>query len=248
MSAWTNAPGFPRIIDGNLFTCNSSSIIGDITADSPAVLVSISTLGTYNLVRNLNAVCPSGSLVTAGGCRSCEESATAVVEIKSICLDGLISLNVSDPEIILLTTSINIDTNLRNITIYFKTAKKDNDFNLIFIPSNSDKANLVIRVVFKAYENFTLNYHYNEEGAAIDVTPDSSTGSENKSTWESFLDFFTEDIPDFFSGITDPTSLISIILYVIGGLASVVVILGTLSWGMKCMSRMQTRKISVKNN
>lgn len=203
---FNNGRFLPAIIEGTYWSISSGNLVG-IRSNAPAVAVKIETVGNYTLTRNIDLVCPStGAPYTVTGCYTCPMGSLLTLKIKSTCMPGIIRFQVDNPKITLRTTSTYINITESSYPIYFDTSDKISDFKLTLI-GNAGTPSISIHYVASDYVP-VINSTVLPPQLSPDVSPNKDNSlTDNLSGFDSFLDFFITDIPNFFddmfSGLSD---------------------------------------------
>jgi hypothetical protein len=189
-------PVLPTVIDGNFLQLNGSTVIVELVQPGP-IQVGVRAEGeALSFTQITDVVCPEAGLIEAAGCYSCPEGFEIIIEARSSCGSGVVTLssiqnNLEKGKVSILTQSVILSTTIRNFTIMAITDKPLNDFELvIYSPSTFDSINLSVE--FLATEPPPL------------VKPDGEDtilGRDEKGNKWKGVNFFTKGLVDFFSNI-----------------------------------------------
>lgn len=144
---------FPAISGGDIWYYKQNTIESNLT--NPAGIdLSIKMDGSFALSQTVSLVCPKMSLVSASGCYSCAKGSIIAIKIKSTCGDGVVSIESSDPQVVVFSQHISIGSTDDDVTIYIDTPKKLNSFYLTATGTgSSDK----VLVEFAAFPDLNIN-------------------------------------------------------------------------------------------
>jgi hypothetical protein len=170
----------PTMIGGNIWAYTNGTLQSPIQ-NPGALLFEVSTTSPVTFTQNVNLVCPvCGETIAASGCYSCDEGFRINITLSSTCLEGLVDLQVSDPDILLNTRALSlVSVAPTTYSVYGQTSKAINSFTLTV---NANGGHCSKTVSFTAVQNITLR----SDGT------DTSTQANLSNTLAGLLTFSSE--------------------------------------------------------
>jgi len=235
----------PALIGGNMWYMENGYLTTN-NIGAGALVLSLTDDGSYGVTIYQDIICPKVSLNSVSGCFNCAQGSTANITIYSTCKAGLVIVSADQDYVDVWTVTIKAPLAQDQLTwtlINFGTSQAINNFNLVFIGTNS---NVTLPIYFTAVQNPII--------VIQNLTTNSSTSNVSDTVWDSFVDFFTDTIPGFFDDIFLGSAswwkylifagflLVCIIILVAIGIPLISTILGSCS----AMKRATSRRLKSK--
>lgn len=177
-------PKFPQTIGGNLWDVNAllissttgiySANMSSILSSSAAVYVTLGCTNSITVTRTINVVCPVASYLNASGCYTCTMGSTVLISAKSVCSDGPVIVSASDPNIVVNTNVLILNSTLTTFVVQLQTPYSANSFYLILTGSGSNTS-VLVSFTATLYNPLGNNTGYNSSGG----TNNTGTGGIN---------------------------------------------------------------------
>jgi hypothetical protein len=170
---------------------------------------SYSINGEYYSQKHTSVVCPTWSLVTASGCYNCDMGVTIVIQARSTCTAGFVFLESSDPDIMLDTKGLAITMTTAEYTIYLRTPKASNTFQLRLVGSNVASNTITFTAISPSINLATTSYQ------------DIVNIESDKTNFEKF----SKSIDDWFTKVFNGNATWwEYLLLALGGLLAIIIV------------------------
>lgn len=169
----------PILYNQRVWETDGANLIANETQSS-SFLFTISSPGSFKLVRKLDLVCPRIVFLSLSGCYSCPIGAVAKFSVKSDCLSGSALLSFPS-EYQLSSDAVMLTQSLTNYTTVIYTNRTSLNFDITFTANGGTVTSRVVGDL-KSYSE------------VLGENSTSVTSEDSSSDWDKFSNFYTDKL------------------------------------------------------